>query len=689
MERQPLLHDRLVCLVAPTQAWSGADGQIRQGAGIDGVYDSDLRVLSAAVVTIDGTEPETISTAAAGTGTVRVSSLVRQLDDPASNDPTVRLDRLRTVEPGRFTECFELTYGSGPPAPATLTVTVAADLRPMDEVKAGHGGGGGLPAEALREGGLRWQLDQTTVALTAPGASIDLSDPTNPRLTWRLTGAIGRDEPVAYHLTVDDAQAPMGPASAIPWSIPSVTSTDRRLSDLLDQSMADLAGLAMSPALHPEDVFVAAGAPWFFTLFGRDSLWTARMLLPLGTTLAASTLRTLARRQGRRNDPQTAEQPGKILHEVRRAAIDLDDGTRLPPVYYGTIDATPLWVCLLHDAWRWGLPADEIEALLPHAERALEWMAEHGDPDGDGFLEYIDASGHGLANQGWKDSGDAIRWRDGTLAEGTIALCEVQGYAHEAALGGAALLEAFGRPAAGRWREWAARLRGRFRERFWVADAIGRYPAIALDGAKRPVDSLTSNIGHLLGTGLLAPEEEQLVADRLVSERMLSGFGVHTLAAGSGGFWPLRYHGGTVWPHDTAIIATGLARAGFPRHAQQLAEQLLAAAPAFGFRLPELYSGDRSEQTDRPAPYPAACRPQAWTAAAAVALLNVSLGLAPDVPAGLVRVAPQTAPITVSGLRLAGQPLSVTVDPTGSVTVETTAPVQTRLGASAEPSTIR
>ena len=260
----------------------------------------------------------------------------------------------------------------------------------------------------------------------------------------------------------------------------------------------------MSADFAPGDTFLAAGAPWFFTLFGRDSLWAARMLLPLGTDLAAGTLRVLAARQGTVTDVDSAEQPGKILHEVRAKPLSLgEEGRVLPPVYYGTVDATPLWVCLLHDAWRWGMPADQVEALLPAMERALAWMTDHGDADGDGFLEYVDEGGHGLANQGWKDSGDSVQWRDGTLATGPIALCEVQAYAHEAALGGAALLEAFGRPGADRWRAWAAELATRFRAAFWVQDATGRYPAIALDADKRAVDTVTSNIGHLLGTGLL------------------------------------------------------------------------------------------------------------------------------------------------------------------------------------------
>jgi len=344
---------------------------------------------------------------------------------------------------------------------------------------------------------------------------------------------------------------------------------------------------------------------------------TAQLLLPLGTDLAASTLRALAARQGRRDDPGATEQPGKVLHELRRAPADWGE-FQLPPVYYGTVDATSLWVRLLHDAWRAGLPDAEVEALLPQLEAALAWQEGPGDADGDGFLEYVDTTGSGLANQGWKDSGDSVQWRAGGLATAPIALCEVQGYAYAAAVGGAELLEAFGRPAAGH-RAWARRLRTAFRERFWVGGPQG-WPAIALDARKRPVDSLTSNIGHLLGTGLLDAGEEAVVAGHLASPALAAGFGLRTLSSDDAGFSPLSYHGGSVWAHDTAIAVAGLVRGGFDAEAAVLVDGLLAAAESFAYRVPELHSGDARTDVPAPVPYPAACRPQAWSAAAAVAV---------------------------------------------------------------------
>jgi glycogen debranching enzyme len=270
------------------------------------------------------------------------------------------------------------------------------------------------------------------------------------------------------------------------------------------------------------------------------------------------------------------------------------------------------------------MPESEVRELVPALRAALDWVvASAGD---EGFLEYVDETGRGLSNQGWKDSGDSIQWRDGALAQGPIALCEVQGYAYEAAIAGAALLESLGEDGAEPLREWAQRLRRRFAARFWVTTTEGRYPAIALDRDGRPVDTLTSNIGHLLGTGILDPDEAHEVARLLTGPSMTSGFGVRTMSTDAAGYWPLSYHGGSVWPHDTAIVVRGMAREGLRHEALVVVEGLLAAAEAFAFRMPELYAGDDRSATPAPAPYPAACRPQAWSAAAAITCHEILRG---------------------------------------------------------------
>ena len=367
-----------------------------------------------------------------------------------------------------------------------------------------------------------------------------------------------------------------------------------------------------------------------------------------------------------------------MFHEVRRApdSYETFPGSRhhgsiasLPPIYYGTVDATLLWVCLLHDAWRWGLPDDDVEPLLDPMERCLGWLADYGCGNGP-FVTYVNSSGRGLANQGWKDSGDGIQFRDGSIATGPLALCEAQGYAYEAALAGANLLEAFGRQGADRWREYAFELSRHFRERFWVDSDQGPHPAVALDGHGRLVDSLTSNIGHLLGTGLLDAEESGLVARRLADPDLSGGYGLRTLAASSRGFNPLGYHNGSVWPHDTAIAIAGLARTPSEeakQAARTLIEGLLVAAEHFEYRMPELYGGHDRAECSGPIPYPASCRPQAWSAASAIAVLVALVGVRPDVPGGSVRVEALEGfgPLLVDGLRVSGATLSVRVPRSG------------------------
>ena len=353
-------------------------------------------------------------------------------------------------------------------------------------------------------------------------------------------------------------------------------------------------------------------------------------------------------------------------------------GSGLPPVYYGSVDATALWVCLLHDAWRWGMAPDDVASLLDPLEAALGWLVGDADSDGDGFIEYLDLSGRGLANQGWKDSGDSIQFSDGTIAEPPIALSEAQAYGYEAAISGARLLDAFGRAGAADLRAWALRLRERFRRAFWVSDSRGRFPAIALDSSKTPVATAASNPGHLLATGLLEPDEVAAVAARLGEPDLDCGYGLRTMSADAAGFNPLGYHTGSVWPHDTGIAISGLAATGHARVAASLADGLLRAGPAFDYRLPELFGGTDARVGEPVLAYPEACRPVAWSGGAAVALLQAALGLEADVPRGIVRVAPRKEfrwlfPLRVTGLVVAGHPLTVDVDAAGTARVETTA----------------
>lgn len=452
MELQPLLHDLLVATMAPTQAWSGLDGQVRPH-GAQGFYHCDVRVLSRAVLTVDGREPEVIRAGPVGVGVVEVIALLRGVDEPGA-DPTVRLRRTRRVTPGTVRESLEVGAATVRPVRVPIAVHLACDLAVIEEVKTGRE----TPPHPGRSdgGGVVWSDgDEEITVRGSGGCQVDVSDPSAPVLTWTVEVRPGAPTTLEWGLVAaTQPGAVVQPApSAATWSSPVLRADDRRLTSLLGRGLEDLSTLRMSAAFAPQDVILASGAPWYFTLFGRASIQVAGWMLPLGTELAAGTLRTVAARQGTTINPVTCEQPGKILHEVRRdTRIPRgSDGWALPPLYYGTIDATPLWVCLLHDAWRWGLAAAEIEALLPAMEAALRWMGEYGDADGDRFLEYLDPTGRGLANQGWKDSGDAVQWRDGSLAIGPIALCEVQAYAYQAALGRCCVAGGL-RPAGGRTR---------------------------------------------------------------------------------------------------------------------------------------------------------------------------------------------------------------------------------------------
>ena len=607
---QPLLNDAVIALQAPTQVWSDETGDMGS-APIHGVYHGDVRHVRALTVAVEGTAIETIAGSSPAPQQAVFAAVLRGIDDDQP-DPKVRLDRTRTVRAGGVVERIVVSSHREVPVPVTLTVTLVPDFEPLQRVKAG------LPDDgAWGWDGERASSGSASFALTAPDAAIEVE---GGAITIRWTTVLAPRAAVefSFALSLEDATlvvtAPSAEAGA---AVPS--TSDPRLHRWLDRAAGDLAALRLALPAHPDDAFYAAGAPWFFTLFGRDSIWAARLALRQDPAIAASTLRVLARLQGTKKDPATAEAPGKIPHELRSGALSLpNEGVHLPPLYFGTVDATPLWVCLLADARDAGMPEAEVRELLPSLRAALGWMTEHGDASGSGFIDYVDETGHGLANQGWKDSGDSIQWRNGRLAEGPIALSEVQAYAYEAAVRGADLLGALGEDGGDALRTWAADLRARFRAAYWVTTPEGRYPAIALDAHGAAVDTLTSNIGHLIGTGLLDPEEERACADLLLGDSMSSGFGIRTMSSGAAGFWPLSYHGGSVWAHDTAVAVHGMLRAGLRDEAAAVARQLVDAAEGFDYRMPELHAGDARIPGVAPVPYPASCRPQAWSAAAAV-----------------------------------------------------------------------
>jgi glycogen debranching enzyme len=394
-------------------------------------------------------------------------------------------------------------------------------------------------------------------------------------------------------------------------------------------SLSDLAALRMHPDLADGATLPAAGLPWFMALFGRDSLITSFQALPYLPGLAATTLRVLAARQATARDDFHEQEPGKILHELRFGELTAR-GQRPHSPYFGSADATPLFLVLLDEYHRWSGDDELVRALEPNARAALAWIEDSGDCDGDGYVEYECRNPTtGLVNQCWKDSWDSIQFADGTLARGPIATCEIQGYVYDAQRRSARLAREVWDDAAlaQRLEQRAADLRARFRRDFWIEER-GCH-ALALDGDKRRADSLTSNIGHLLWSGILDDGEAAAAAEVLLGEDLHSGWGVRTLGAREAGYNPLGYHTGTIWPHDNSLIAAGLARYGHHDAAGTIASAMLAAAPYFEYRLPEVFAGFPRRLTSVPVAFPTASRPQAWASGAPLLLLTTLLNLDP------------------------------------------------------------
>ena len=432
----------------------------------------------------------------------------------------------------------------------------------------------------------------------------------------------------------------------------------------LARSSEDLGALRIFDPDHPERAVVAAGAPWFMTLFGRDSLITAWMALTVDPDLALGVLQTLARFQGKDLNPRNEEEPGRILHEMRfgdAPSLSLGGGS----VYYGTADATPLFVMLLGELRRWGLVKEAVDQLLPHADRAIEWIRQFGDRDGDGYVEYQRTSDRGLANQGWKDSEDGVRFADGRIAQAPIALCEVQGYVYAAYLARAYFAQEQGDQSSYvAYRQRAADLKANFNRDFWLEDR--RWLAMGLDRDKQPIDALSSNMGHCLWTGILDADKATIVAKRLLSRDLFSGWGIRTLGTSMAGYNPISYHCGSVWPHDNAIVAAGLMRYGFVHEAQRVILALLDAAVKQGGRLPELFSGLDRLELPMVVGYPTSCSPQAWAAASPLLMLRTLLRLDPWVPRGKVWLHPalphQIERLRIDRIPLAGTRVSVDVE---------------------------
>jgi glycogen debranching enzyme len=460
----------------------------------------------------------------------------------------------------------------------------------------------------------------------------------------------GDEEPEATADRLEEEIEVMGDVvEAWTLRVPKLRGGWESLRRSFDQSIADLAALRIRSGEERRPLF-AAGMPWFMTVFGRDTAITSLQTLLLGPELASGALDVLAHLQATEDDPSIDAEPGKIVHEVRNGRAAESWFAR----YYGSLDSTPLFLVLLAETFRWTDDTALVTRLRGSALRALEWIDRYGDADGDGFLEYQRRTERGLANQSWKDSGDSQRFHDGRLAEPPIAPVEVQGYVYDAKRGLAEIArQAWRDPAlADRLDRDADTLRDRFNEEFWV-DERGGFYALALDAEKRKVDSRCSNMGHLLWSGIVPEERVAAVADQLLAESLWSGWGIRTMAADEAAYNPLSYHNGTVWPHDSALAAWGLARHGHVEAARRVARSLIEAAGHFQWSLPEVFAGFARAETPFPIAYPTAARPQAWAAGTPILLLRVLLGIEPDRPRQrLITTVQDEVPSWLDGLRL-------------------------------------
>ncbi|MFF0491475.1 glycogen debranching N-terminal domain-containing protein [Nocardia sp. NPDC004068] len=664
---------------ASTFCLSDQLGDIRPG-GPQGLYYRDTRVLSRWEVRVDGhpLEPLTVQAAEA----FKVRFVLRKPPRAGLADSTVMIERRRLIGEG-LTEILTVHNLGNEDTALTITVHADADFADLFAVKEGRTHLGSADAvvvgEQLRlsdhnDNGRGLLLTATGQPQVLPGA-----------ITWRaLVPAHGEwkttllAQPVVNHhpvrMSITEEDNPARRMKAWRASSTNLTASDAGFTHVLRHTESDLGALRIEGTPRGDEdgdgppAYVAAGAPWFMTLFGRDSLLTSWMALLLDSDLAVGTLRQLAELQGRTVDPLTEEEPGRIMHEMRRGPAG--DRVLGGSVYYGTVDATPLFVMLLDQCRRWGADG-AVEELLPAADAALSWIDHFGDCDGDGFVEYQRKTDRGLANQGWKDSFDAINDVSGHLAEAPIALCEVQGYVYAARMARAAMAEARGdTDTAERLRDQAQQLRKQFDEAFWIPES-GWY-ALALDHRKRRVDSLTSNVAHCLWTGIVPDDRAAQLIEQLSSPAMSDGFGLRTLAANMGAYNPMSYHNGSIWPHDTAIGVAGLLRyrhlPGAIELAERLAEGLIDAALAFDGRLPELFCGFPRDQFRTPVPYPTSCSPQAWASATPLLLVRSFLGLEPNVPGREIALAPclpeRWGNMVLADLRLG--PVSVTIEAEGT-----------------------
>jgi glycogen debranching enzyme len=643
--------DEVSVLEGNTFVLSRRNGDVDAGPGEPhGLFHRDTRHLSRWLLTIDGKKLDALST----DDTKSFSARFFLVPGTGSEytDATMSLIRHRVVGDGFFEELTVMNHGTEPVRPE-IRVEVDGDFADLFQVKdatidrpgktfrrledgmliLGYERGGYIRETWIRPHG---DAEVTTEELVfRPEIAAQGSWTAWIEIVTAVDGTPAGHERTRYQ-PGDQSHVPAAsvrelgrhPALAELLDLAPKLETDwEPLKLIYARSLVDLAALRFYPREGSEGAVPAAGLPWFQTLFGRDSLITSYQTLHIVPGLAAATLDVLATLQGTRRDDFRDEEPGKIPHELRFGELTAFEERPHSP-YYGSADGTMLFLILLDEYERWTGDRERVQRLEPNARAALAWIEKDGDRDGDSYVEYERRNTEtGLENQCWKDSWNSILYADGTLAKLPRATCELQGYAYDARRRAARLArEVWDDDAlAEKLERQADELKQSFNDAFWLDDR--GYYALALDGDKKPVDSLTSNIGHLLWSGIVDDDHAPLVVDHLMGPRLFSGWGVRTMAEGDGGYNPIGYHQGTVWPHDNSLIAAGLRRYGYDDEAATIAAAILDAAKYFLGRLPETFAGYARTVTDYPVEYPTACSPQAWATGAPLFLLRVLLGL--------------------------------------------------------------
>jgi glycogen debranching enzyme len=618
----------------------------------DGFFVADRRVLSRLVIGIDGWQSDVLRTTGGGDAPAQVLRRAISPDEPPGIAPLLLASTLE-VEAGELTLRLLVRNPAPVRRTARLLLLAAADFADIFAVKEGRAAGLVHHEAALDGGRLLVRGQGTTTVLDLGPDPVDavvsgFADDVSlaPRGTYERTVV------VTAHVEGDQLGDEVS-AHSRPLRRPRVSTRHEPLRRALRQGCDDLDALRVHDEVTGGST-VAAGAPWFMTLFGRDALLTALMCAVWDQRVGLDVLRSLAARQGSEVDALSEEEPGRILHETRMTTgTSLFEGERR--TYYGSTDSTPLFVVLLGELVRCGLDPDLARPLLPHADRCLAWIQEYGDVDGDGFVESVRRSDHGLVNQGWKDSWNAIVDNEGAVVEPPVRLVEVQAYWYAALRARADLARVLGDGDADALDAQADDLRRRIDERYWLG-RLGSY-AIALgpDGAALAASS--SNAGHVLWTGCALPKRAHRLGATLVGRQMRTHWGLRTLSSGNPAYDPLGYHTGSVWPHDTALVAWGLARYGMGRPARELGAGLVRASAHFDGSLPELMAGFEVSDAiggGSPVRFPTACSPQAWAAASSLLVLRAALGLEVDVPRGRLLVSPSLpddwVPLTLHGI---------------------------------------